>query len=112
MSNMVIRDCDGKSGGLAVMWKKGINIELHNYSRYHIDVEVVESDGFRWRFTGVYGEPARDRKWKTWKLMRILRQQLNLPWLCTGDFNEILYSHEKRGGHPEHITKWRTLEQH
>ena len=41
MSNMVIRDCDGKSGGLALMWKKGINIELHNYSRYHIDVEVV-----------------------------------------------------------------------
>lgn len=100
MSNMVVKDCDGKSGGLALMWKKEINIVLHNYSRYHIDVEVVERDGFKWRFTGVYGEPVRDKKWRTWKLMRILHQQQNLPWLCAGDFNEILYSHEKRGGPP------------
>ena len=80
------------------MWKREINIELHNYSRYHIDVEVVENDGSRWKFTGIYGEPARDKKWKTWRLLRILNQQLDLPWLCAGDFNEILYSHEKKGG--------------
>lgn len=59
---------------------------------------MIENDGFRWRFTGIYGEPARDKKWKTWRLLRILNQQLDLPWLCAGDFNKILYSHEKIGG--------------
>lgn len=98
MGNMFARDCDGKSGGLALFWKKEVQIELHNFSRYHIDVEVVEKDGFRWRFTGIYGEPASDKKERTWKLLRILNQQMSLPWLCAGDFNEILYGHEKKGG--------------
>lgn len=98
MSNMIARSCEGKSGGLALLWKKDVNIELRNLSRYHINVEVIEGDGFRWRFTGIYGEPASQRKNVTWKLLNILNQQLRLPWLCAGDFNEVLYTHEKRGG--------------
>jgi hypothetical protein len=98
MSNMVVRDCEGRSRGLTLMWKRHVNIELHNFSRYHIDVQVVEQDGYRWRFTGIYGEPTTEKRDKTWKLLRILNQLLSLPWLCAGDFNEILYSHEKKGG--------------
>ena len=79
MSNMVVRDLEGKSGGLALFWKKEIRLELHNYSRYHIDAEVIEKDGFKWRFTGIYGEPSTDRRKVTWRLVRILKQQLNLP---------------------------------
>jgi exonuclease III len=100
MSNMVVRECDGRSGGLALLWKRHINVELHNFSRYHIDVKITEQDGYKWRFTGIYGEPATDKRERTWKLLRILNQQLKLPWLCAGDFNEILYGHEKKGGPP------------
>jgi exonuclease III len=98
--NMVVRNCEGKSGGLALFWKKQINAELHSFSRYHIDIIITEHDGFKWRFTGIYGEPATDKREKTWKLLRILNQQLKLPWLCAGDFNEIMYGHEKKGGPP------------
>lgn len=110
MGNMMVRDCEGKSGGLALLWKKQVNWELHNYSKYHIDVKVVEKDGFRWRFTGIYGEPVSDKKKITWKLFRILNQQLKLPWLCADDFNEIMYCHEKKGGHIERIVKRKVLE--
>jgi hypothetical protein len=98
MANMVVKECEGRSGGLALMWKKHVDVELHNFSRNHIDVIIVEQDGFRWRFTGIYGEPTTEKKEKTWKLLRVLHQQLNLPWLCAGDFNEVLYNHEKKGG--------------
>jgi hypothetical protein len=27
-------------------------------------------------------------------------EQNSLPWLCAGDFNEILFHHEKEGGVP------------
>jgi hypothetical protein len=33
--------------------------------------------------------------------MRILHNQGTLPWVCIGDFNEILYGHEKEGGRPK-----------
>lgn len=37
---------------------------------------------------------------KTWKLLCTLKHQNDKPWLCAGDFNEILYSWEKEGGQP------------
>jgi hypothetical protein len=46
--------------GIVVLWRKGINVILRNYSINHIDVNVVEDDGFSWRFTRIYCEP---KKW-------------------------------------------------
>ena len=43
-------------------------------------------------------------KAETWRLMRHLHARGTLPWLCLGDFNEILYSDEKRGGNPRQVT--------
>lgn len=31
-------------------------------------------------------------------MLQVLYHHSVLPWICTGDFNEILYSHEKWGG--------------
>lgn len=41
--------------------KNGLNVNLVS----HIDVEVVEMDSFKWRFTGIYGELKADEKEKT-----------------------------------------------
>jgi len=29
LTNLVVKDCVGKSGGLAIFWKKEINLQLH-----------------------------------------------------------------------------------
>ena len=41
-----------------------------------------------------------EKKVETWRLMRTLNHQSSLPWICPGDFNEILFNHEKQGGIP------------
>ena len=65
-----------------------------------MDVDVTEEDGSIRRLTGVYGESELERKVETWKMMRILgkQHQNGRPWLCLGDFNEILTGDEKMGG--------------
>jgi exonuclease III len=103
MPNMMVKNCEGKSGGLVIFWKNEINLRVVGFmSEYHIDTEITEADGFKWRFTGIYGEPKSDCKENTWRLLQTLKHQNDKPWLCAGDFNEILYAWEKEGGVPRH----------
>jgi hypothetical protein len=37
---------------------------------------------------------------KTWEALHFLWSKDNLPWLCAGDFNEIVNSVEQRGDNP------------
>lgn len=67
-------------------------------SRLYIDADVTEADGFVWRFIGFYGEPSTEKKYVSWKALRTLNAARKHPWLCMGDFNEIILSCEKDGG--------------
>ena len=45
----------GRSGGLALLWRKEINVDVQSFSDRHIDAIVMEDRGFKWRITGFYG---------------------------------------------------------
>ena len=79
-----------------MLWKKETVIQCKGISQYFIDVVIRGSED--WRLTGIYGEPRWDHKHLTWEALRDLHGNMNLPWLAVGDFNEILYHHEKEGG--------------
>ena len=83
-----------------MLWKREVNLSLRWLGRMHIDVTIEEVDGYKWRLTGIYGEPRPDHREETWRLLRTLHQQEKLPWVCIRDFNEILYNFEKQGGVP------------
>ena len=53
-----------------------------------------------WRLTDIYGYLEEQMKTETWRLMRHLKNRSILPWLCIGNYNEILHSGEKNGRHP------------
>ena len=71
----------------------------------HIDAVVGANPRDQWRFTGVYGFADSSKKQETWSLLRGLHRVVSLPWLCAGDFNEILWSHEKLGLGPRQECK-------
>ena len=100
MDLKIVNPSDGRSGGVLLLWRKEIVIEpIHSAPKY-IDVKVVERPDKIWRLTGLYGEPRWEDKYKTWDKLRQLNGVSNLPWAVIGDFNEIMYSHEKEGGNP------------
>lgn len=77
-------DSKGKSGGLLVLWKSDWDLEILNFSRFHIDLMVTTPDGFKWRFSGIYGHPVEQERKHTWGLMRRLAGLFDLPWVCGG----------------------------
>ena len=79
-----------------MLWSRDIKVEVKGYSGNYIDAVVTELEsGFKWRITGFYGNPETHRRKESWDLLRSLGQKYQLPWLCFGDFNEIVLVEEK-----------------
>jgi hypothetical protein len=99
---LLTADPVGKSGGLALFWKEPHLVELLSYSRRHISVSIrISGSGVPWKFTGFYGHPDPAQREDSWNLIRFLKRSSPSPWLCMGDFNEILDNSEKVGGNPK-----------
>lgn len=90
-----------RSGGLALLWKNDVLLNTQIVSPNHIGAYVSYPMQVQWRLTGIYGHPEEQRKCETWHLMRHLYSYTSLPWLCIGDFNEMLSSDEKNGRIPK-----------
>lgn len=68
-----------RSGGLALLWKSDIDIEICSYSKFHVDAFVKSPNSFR--FTLFYGHPRVDKRKESWDLLRLLAQNWVGPWM-------------------------------
>ena len=72
----------------------GANLLTQPYRCYHIG----RSGDRKWRFTGFYGHPETSRRSEAWTLLSCLSSHSDLPWVCMGDYNELMFASEKEGG--------------
>ena len=86
----------GLGGGLALLWRDGVDVDIQTSSSHHIDA-LIKQEGVAWRFTGFYGHPITSRRRESWDLLRQLHASFSFPWLLLGDFNEILLLDEYWG---------------
>lgn len=81
-----------------MLWKNGLDVQICNFTRWHISAIVKENQsGNPWMFTGFYGHPNTSKTERIWKLLKMLRDSISIPWICMGDFIEITYQSEKVG---------------
>ena len=66
-------------GGLSLFLKSKVVVNMQTYSPHHIDAQVLTPSS------------------PPWKLLRNLHTRSSLPWMCIGDYNEILTFEEKNG---------------
>jgi hypothetical protein len=90
-------NCDGLSGGLALVWLSSVSVLIKPCNARCIDVHITLKNGIKWRATFVYGEPRRERRSEFWDFLCFMRAQWDGPWICCGDFNEVLNQDEHFG---------------
>ena len=90
-------NCEGKSGGLVLLWRKEWDVDVKSFSPAHIDA-FISTNGIIWRFTHFYGNPKRNQRKHSWELLNRLHDLFKFPWLVAGDFIEIIHLSEKLGG--------------
>ncbi|CAB4264214.1 unnamed protein product [Prunus armeniaca] len=93
-------DPDGIAGGLSLWWNDDLDIQILSSSKNVIDTAIISRNGdCPKRITWVYSTLHRVEKDAFWRNLEQLSGDNSLPWLCAGDFNEILWGFEKSGGH-------------
>ena len=89
--SIFVVDKVGQSGGLILLWRDDVWVVIQNYSRRYINALVkVGREGMEWKFSGFYGHLETARRKESWSLLRYLSTMPPIPWLCMGDFNEIV----------------------
>ncbi|XP_058762472.1 uncharacterized protein LOC131635855 [Vicia villosa] len=51
-----------------------------------------------WLFTVVYASPQENKRKVLWEEIKTLAENVNSPWMLAGDFNDMAFSSEKKGG--------------
>ena len=63
----IVVPSDGRSGGLALIWKEGTEVCLKSCSHSHIDVVVRDGSMQNpWRATSFYGHPDASKRPTSW----------------------------------------------
>jgi len=104
--NYVMSEARGFSGGIWLLWNRSdIQIQLIQSDFHFLHVQVSGNNTDPWLLTVVYASPRENERHNTWQLLRQLSTSINKPWLMMGDFNEIAYPGEKKGGAPTDVRK-------
>ena len=90
-TNLFFVPCVDTGGGLALYWKSDFDVDVQSFSNRHIIAFINQGVDDAWRFTGFYRDLDTASRENSWSLLRDLSQRSSLPWICVGDFNEILF---------------------
>ncbi|KAM1074473.1 hypothetical protein ACFX1T_019412 [Malus domestica] len=89
----------GQSEGLYLWWKDSLEVQILSSLVNAINTYVQEfAIGSVVRITWMYSPCQAENKRPLWDSQTRSFAANGFPWMCVGDFNELVWSHEKRGG--------------
>lgn len=91
----------GIAGGLCLIWKQNVSIQILDHAHNHINASVTNHiNGDSWILTCFYGSPYRKLKRNSWKIIKDMATSMNKPWIVIGELNVVLHEEEKNSRFP------------
>lgn len=89
----------GFVGGMVLAWRSSdMEVLLCKKQAKFIQVRVKMKVCQDWLFTTIYVSPQESIRKLLWEELKVLKDSVSEPWMLAGDFNEISYPTEKKGG--------------
>ncbi|KAK4476678.1 hypothetical protein RD792_015838 [Penstemon davidsonii] len=88
----------GGSGGIWMLWRQEeVKVDVIDMDQQAIHAVIAPKLGQDWLCSGVYAKPNPSERESFWNKLESMSTANSLPWLVTGDFNEVANISEKRG---------------
>lgn len=95
----MVTDPEGLVGGLCLWWNNSVSVDILQATKHLIDTKVtISNGGIDFHASWIYGTPYKDEKNVWWNWINHAVAPNGLPWICFGDYNEIMWTCEKMGG--------------
>lgn len=89
--NQLVVDPNGIGGGLALLWKDEVRVEIFSTTNSYFDLRYEDpTQGKAFKLTCIYAPTTYQERIRVWDQIRQMKPANNLPWVCIGDFNETL----------------------
>lgn len=87
----------GHAGGLALFWKKSVNVKLLDVNKNMLDC-IIQLGDVSFFTTCIYGPTDFKRRLALWEKLSRIGVNRQESWCVFGDFNDLLHNGEKYGG--------------
>lgn len=95
-NNSFVVNPQGLAGGMVLFWTDQISLTITHSTPHLIDTFCSENGGINSMcLTALHAPATFHQRQLLWADLRHLRHSNTQPWICLGDFNEVLYSWEK-----------------
>ncbi|XP_019183336.1 PREDICTED: uncharacterized protein LOC109178201 [Ipomoea nil] len=88
-SDWVRVEAVGFSGGIWVLWKEPVHLDILFTHPQFILFQVRQSGKPPWMFAPVYGSPAHHLRRRLWRDLSQSKRGPQGPWMVAGDFNSV-----------------------
>ena len=107
--NKLIVKKPNSGGGLALLWKPEMHLDVVNYTEHHILAKVVEEDGFEWYLTAFISGPRQAKNQNHG--LSCLTYQVWLMGLgvVLGILMQYYYPLKSKACTHHHSNKWKSL---
>ncbi|PPR86048.1 hypothetical protein GOBAR_AA34639 [Gossypium barbadense] len=95
MSSCLAVSSEGCCGGLAMLWKDGVDVSIQNYSSHHMDSLVRMESHNSFRFIGFYGHADLNLRSRSREIFRTVGSSVREDWIVGGYFNAIINEAKK-----------------
>lgn len=97
MADAVVVPSRRRSGGLWLMWNHDLQVHVHSTSFHVILATVVNcTTNQKFGLVCIYGDPYHRQTSMIWdQVASFVYDNCNIPMLCIGDMNELLYDMDK-----------------
>ena len=91
----------GTCGGFVLAWRVGVELESFIFNKNITFWCYFDPPNSSWILSCIYGPPEKKNEAAFLDFLTAVGEDFVNPWLCIGDFNEIVEQSEKWGANPK-----------